>query len=628
MDTACTASESRASGATGTARFVAAAVGFTGAVAWQNTLADSLYLPSTDVAVSPLFAFFAAAAAILSFWPARRRMEQALLSPSKGGFKALFAAGIAIGSVATLLVGAQLLPLWALYLAAALMGISSSVCTYLWAIKLHRFSESQLVPTAFSALGLASLLSLAFMSAPAAIGAVIAAPLFGIVSLVGFFVDAPDSAMPQAGKAPEPQPQRARQGGGRYGRIAAAMTLFAAALGVTAGTTATGATISNMAAINRDTSLAALAVAAVVLVAYVLSKRRLSFLSIVQVFTPFVVLTMLLNVVALEMSDVWLAITLSSWHVLWVIAFGMICVTAWRGMIGLTTVFPAWWAALNCGYALGILFGQAVCPLFVTDEQSLFVVIVCVIMAVVCSIVLLFGSDALHEPVADEEADGEESRTADAKQPAQEEAEHASLAAAAKDGSQAAATAPVANVKGGTSDQAEAPQEEPRRTGEQMDGQTGETAPKTMPKSEPAPTAESAPAASPAAYPEPEQADTPAASPEEPEASLAPQSEAAPEEPQHQSDAPLEALCGDIAQAKGLSARETEVMVLLLHGHTKASIAKKLYISENTVRAHTKGVYSKLDVHSKQELVDYVESFASGEESGHGTDEATPGESA
>lgn len=624
MDTACTASESRASGATGTAHFMAAAVGFTGAVAWQNTLADSLYLPSTDAAVSPLFAFFAAAAAILSFWPARRRMEQALLSPSKGGFKALFAAGIAIGSVAALLVGAQLLPLWALYLAAALMGISSSVCTYLWAIKLHRFSESQLVPTVFSALGLASLLSLAFMSAPAAIGAVIAAPLFGIVSLVGFCIDAPDSAMPQAGKAPEPQHQRARQGGGRYGRIAAAMTLFAAALGVTAGTTATGATISNMAAINRDTSLAALAVAVVVLVAYVLSKRRLSFLSIIQVFTPFVVLTMLLNMVALEMSDVWLAITLSSWHVLWVIAFGMICVTAWRGMIGLTTVFPAWWAALNCGYALGILFGQAVCPLFVTDEQSLFVVIVCVIMAVVCSIVLLFGSDALHEPVADEEADGEESRTADAKQPAQEEAEQASLAAAAKDGSQAAATAPATNVEGGTSDQAEGPQEEPRQT----DGQTGETAPEAMPKSEPAPTAGSAPAASPAAYPEPEQADTPAASPEEPEASLAPQSEAAPEEPQHQSDAPLEALCGDIAQAKGLSARETEVMVLLLHGHTKASIAKKLYISENTVRAHTKGVYSKLDVHSKQELVDYVESFASGEESGHGTEEAMPGEGA
>ncbi|WP_416241733.1 helix-turn-helix transcriptional regulator [Eggerthella sinensis] len=36
------------------------------------------------------------------------------------------------------------------------------------------------------------------------------------------------------------------------------------------------------------------------------------------------------------------------------------------------------------------------------------------------------------------------------------------------------------------------------------------------------------------------------------------------------------------------------------------SIAKKLFISENTVRTHTKKVYALLDVHSKQEIVDLV----------------------
>ncbi len=48
-------------------------------------------------------------------------------------------------------------------------------------------------------------------------------------------------------------------------------------------------------------------------------------------------------------------------------------------------------------------------------------------------------------------------------------------------------------------------------------------------------------------------------------------------------------------------------MMLLVHGHTRAAIAKKLFISENTARAHAKSIYSKLGVHSKQQLIDYVE---------------------
>lgn len=54
----------------------------------------------------------------------------------------------------------------------------------------------------------------------------------------------------------------------------------------------------------------------------------------------------------------------------------------------------------------------------------------------------------------------------------------------------------------------------------------------------------------------------------------------------------------------GLSPREIEVAELLMKGHTVSAIAGKLFISENTTRGHTKSIYKKLDVHSRQELVD------------------------
>ena len=52
----------------------------------------------------------------------------------------------------------------------------------------------------------------------------------------------------------------------------------------------------------------------------------------------------------------------------------------------------------------------------------------------------------------------------------------------------------------------------------------------------------------------------------------------------------------------GLSARETEVCELIARGRSVAAIADELFISENTVRTHSKHIYAKLDIHSRQEL--------------------------
>ena len=67
--------------------------------------------------------------------------------------------------------------------------------------------------------------------------------------------------------------------------------------------------------------------------------------------------------------------------------------------------------------------------------------------------------------------------------------------------------------------------------------------------------------------------------------------------------------CEAIRLAFRLSDRETEVMEHIARGDTVARIAEKLGVSENTVRTHTKRVYTKLGIHSKQELGDLVQSF-------------------
>ena len=68
--------------------------------------------------------------------------------------------------------------------------------------------------------------------------------------------------------------------------------------------------------------------------------------------------------------------------------------------------------------------------------------------------------------------------------------------------------------------------------------------------------------------------------------------------------------CFDLMDRFGLSSRETEVMELIARGHGVATIAEKLVISENTVRTHSKHIYTKLDIHSRQELLDLLESLS------------------
>lgn len=65
--------------------------------------------------------------------------------------------------------------------------------------------------------------------------------------------------------------------------------------------------------------------------------------------------------------------------------------------------------------------------------------------------------------------------------------------------------------------------------------------------------------------------------------------------------------CDAVAERYALSARESEVLAELARGRTIASIADQLVVSENTVKAHTKAIYRKLGVHTREELLQRIE---------------------
>lgn len=70
----------------------------------------------------------------------------------------------------------------------------------------------------------------------------------------------------------------------------------------------------------------------------------------------------------------------------------------------------------------------------------------------------------------------------------------------------------------------------------------------------------------------------------------------------------LDENCAHLSDEFGLTAREREVFVLLAHGRNGRYIMDHLVISRNTAKSHIKHIYSKLGVHSHQELIDLATS--------------------
>lgn len=73
-----------------------------------------------------------------------------------------------------------------------------------------------------------------------------------------------------------------------------------------------------------------------------------------------------------------------------------------------------------------------------------------------------------------------------------------------------------------------------------------------------------------------------------------------------------------MAEAFKLSPRETEVLRYLGRGRSVPYMREVMMLSKSTIETHIKHIYAKTDVHSKQELIDLIESYQ------EGTGEETP----
>ena len=71
----------------------------------------------------------------------------------------------------------------------------------------------------------------------------------------------------------------------------------------------------------------------------------------------------------------------------------------------------------------------------------------------------------------------------------------------------------------------------------------------------------------------------------------------------------LASRCSELAKQHGLSPREEEVLLLLAQHKTVGSIERELFIANGTAKTHIRHVYRKLDVHSRDELVEKLGLF-------------------
>lgn len=62
-----------------------------------------------------------------------------------------------------------------------------------------------------------------------------------------------------------------------------------------------------------------------------------------------------------------------------------------------------------------------------------------------------------------------------------------------------------------------------------------------------------------------------------------------------------------LAQRFGISAREQDVLELLLQGRSQPYIRERLLLSKSTVATHVRHIYQKMGIHSRQELLDLYE---------------------
>ena len=94
-----------------------------------------------------------------------------------------------------------------------------------------------------------------------------------------------------------------------------------------------------------------------------------------------------------------------------------------------------------------------------------------------------------------------------------------------------------------------------------------------------------------------------------PAAVIAPVVQAAGDEPAAPAPLSEEAAFEMIAEDFSLTRREAELLPFIARGRSARVIADALFVSENTIRTHTRRILEKTDLHSKQQVIDLIEKY-------------------
>ena len=97
---------------------------------------------------------------------------------------------------------------------------------------------------------------------------------------------------------------------------------------------------------------------------------------------------------------------------------------------------------------------------------------------------------------------------------------------------------------------------------------------------------------------------------DEQQAQVAPAASSDSDEPVNPHQAAMRRKAEKVGEQFLLSDREVEVLALYALGWTQKRVAEELFISSGTVHAHIKRIYAKTDLHSRQEILDYMERYA------------------
>lgn len=100
--------------------------------------------------------------------------------------------------------------------------------------------------------------------------------------------------------------------------------------------------------------------------------------------------------------------------------------------------------------------------------------------------------------------------------------------------------------------------------------------------------------------------------PKEPEPASAPLPEPAPTSDDASAASPQDAnqaIYEMIAEDFSLTRREAEVLPYLARGRSAKVIADALFVSENTIRTHTRRILEKTELHSKQQIIDLIDTY-------------------